>query len=102
MIWMIVCAVLASAGLLFIVWALLGWCVLPQRREAVTVYRLSASEPQLERQVRAFVWSRESGLSGGRLILAGGEELPETAALAKRLAAQYACVEYRPCAACRE
>ena len=29
MIWMIVCAVLASAGLLFIVWALLGWCVLP-------------------------------------------------------------------------
>ena len=61
-----------------------------------------ASEPQLERQVRAFVWSRESGLSGGRLILAGGEEPPETAALAERLAAQYACVEYRPCAACRE
>ena len=27
---------------------------------------------------------------------------PETAALAERLAAQYACVEYRPCAACRE
>ena len=94
MIWMIVCAVLASAGLLFIVWALLGWCVLPPRREAITIYRLSASEPQLERQ--------ESGLSGGRLILAGGEEPPETAALAERLAAQYACVEYRPCAGCRE
>ena len=70
--------------------------------EAVTIYRLSASEPQLERQVRAFVWSRESGLAGGRLILAGGEEAPETAALAERLAAQYACVEYRPCAGCRE
>ena len=41
MIWMIVCAVLASAGLLLIVWALLGWCVLPPRREAVTIYRLS-------------------------------------------------------------
>ena len=102
MIWMIVCAVLASAGLLFIVWALRGWCVLPPRREAITIYRLSASEPQLERQVRAFVWSRESGLSGGRLILAGGAEPPEPAALAERLAAQYACVEYRPCAACRE
>ena len=74
MIWMIVCAVLASAGLLLIVWALLGWCVLPPRREAVTIYRLSASEPQLERQVRAFVWSRESGLAGGRLILAGGRK----------------------------
>jgi hypothetical protein len=73
MIWMIVCAVLAAAGLILIVWALLGWCVLPPRREAVTIYRLSASEPQLERQVRAFVWSRESGLAGGRLILAGGE-----------------------------
>jgi len=59
MIWMIVCAVLASAGLLLIVWVLLGWCVLPPRREAVTIYRLSASEPQLERQVRAFVWSRK-------------------------------------------
>ena len=113
MIWMIVCAVLASAGLLLIVWALLGWCVLPPRREAVTIYRLSASEPQLERQVRAFVWSRESGLAGGRLILAGGEEPPETnrfiffipqssISAFKRLAAQYACVEYRPCAACRE
>ena len=67
MIWMIVCAVLAAAGL-----------------------------------VRAFVWSRESGLAGGRLILAGGAEAPETAALAERLAAQYACVEYRPCAGCRE
>ena len=85
MIWMIVCAVLAAAGLILIVWALLGWCVLPPRREAVTIYRLSASEPQLE-----------------RLILAGGEEAPETAALAERLAAQYACVEYRPCAGCRE
>lgn len=102
MIWMIVCAVLAAAGLILIVWALLGWCVLPPRREAVTIYRLSASEPQLERQVRAFVWSRESGLAGGRLILAGGAEAPETAALAERLAAQYACVEYRPCARCRE
>ena len=62
MIWMIVCAVLAAAGLILIVWALLG----------------------------------------GRLMLAGGEEAPETAALAERLAAQYACVEYRPCAGCRE
>lgn len=39
MIWMIVCAVLAAAGLILIVWALLGWCVLPPRREAVTIYR---------------------------------------------------------------
>ena len=41
-------------------------------------------------------------LAAAGLILAGGEEAPETAALAERLAAQYACVEYRPCAACRE
>lgn len=102
MIWMILCAVLASAGLLLILWALLGWCLLPPRREAVTVYRLSASEPQLERQVQAFVWSRGSGLASGRLILAGSGEPPEVAALAARLAAQYDCVEYRPCAACRE
>lgn len=40
MIWMIVCAVLAAAGLILIVWTLLGWCVLPPRREAVTIYRL--------------------------------------------------------------
>ena len=100
MIWMIVCAVLASAGLLLIVWALLGWCVLPPRREAVTIYRLSASEPQLERQVRAFVWSRESGLAAGRLVLAGGEETPETEALARQLAQAYACVEYVSCSEC--
>ena len=40
MFWVIVCTVLAAAGLLAAGWALFGWCVLPQRREAVTVYRL--------------------------------------------------------------
>lgn len=89
MIRMIVCAVLAAAGLILIVWALLGWCVLPPRREAVTIYRLSASEPQLERQVRAFVWSRESGLAGRAAGFWRAErKRPETAALAERLAAQ--------------
>ena len=76
MFWVIVCTVLAAAGLFAAGWALFGWCVLPQRREAVTVYRLQACEPQLERQVRAFVWARESGLAAGRLVLAGGEETP--------------------------
>ena len=86
MFWVIVCTVLAAAGLFAAGWALFGWCVLPQRREAVTVYRLQACEPQLERQVRAFVWARESGLAAGRLVLAGGEETPETEALARQLA----------------
>ena len=102
MIWMIVCAALAAAGIFLVLWALLGWCVLPPRADAVTVYRLSAHEPQLEKQVQAFVWSRGSGLAGGRLLLAGGEEPPEVTALAVRLAAQYDCVEYRRCAAYQE
>ena len=53
MFWVIVCTVLAAAGLFAAGWALFGWCVLPQRREAVTVYRLQACEPQLERQARS-------------------------------------------------
>lgn len=100
MFWVIVCTVLAAAGLLAAGWALFGWCVLPQRCEAVTVYRLQACEPQLERQVRAFVWARESGLAAGRLVLAGGEETPETEALARQLAQAYACVEYVSCSEC--
>ena len=100
MFWVIVCTVLAAAGLLAAGWALFGWCVLPQRREAVTVYRLRPVEPQLERQVRAFVWARESGLAAGRLVLAGGEETPETEALARQLAQAYACVEYVSCSEC--
>ena len=59
-------------------------------------------EPQLERQVRAFVWARESGLAAGRLVLAGGEETPETEALARQLAQAYACVEYVSCSECYE
>ena len=98
MFWVIVCTVLAAAGLFAAGWALFGWCVLPQRREAVTVYRLRPVEPQLERQVRAFVWARESGLAAGRLVLAGGEETPETEALARQLAQAYACVEMCPAA----
>ena len=100
MFWVIVCTVLAEAGLFAAGWALFGWCVLPQRREAVTVYRLRLVEPQLKRQVRAFVWARESGLAAGRLVLAGGEETPETAALARQLAKAYACVEYVSCSEC--
>ena len=100
MFWVIVCTVLAAAGLFAAGWVFFGWCVLPQRREAVTVYRLRSVEPQLERQVRAFVWARESGLAAGRLVLAGGEETPETAALARQLAQAYACVEYVSCSEC--
>ena len=61
---------------------------------------LLSREPQLERQVRAFVWARESGLAAGRLVLAGGEETPETKALARQLAQAYACVEYVSCSEC--
>ena len=70
MFWVIVCTVLAAAGLFAAGWALFGWCVLPQRREAVTV------------------------------VLAGGEETPETEALARQLAKAYACVEYVSCSEC--
>ena len=100
MFWVIFCTVLAAAGLAAAVWAVFGWCLLPQRREAVTVYRLQPVEPQLERQVRAFIWARESGLASGRLVLAGGEETPQTAALARQLAKAHACVEYVPCSEC--
>lgn len=96
MIWMIAGAALAAAGLLLFVWAAFGWCVCPPRHDAETIYRLQADEPQLERQVQAFVWSRKSGLAGGRLVLLGGQESAGTAALAAKLAAQYGCVEYRP------
>lgn len=102
MFWIVICAILAAAGLLLFLWAAFGWCVMPPRREAVTIYRLSAHEPQLERQVQAFVWSHGSGLAAGRLLLAGGAEPPEISALAQRLADRYGCVEYRRCTDCQE
>ena len=94
MFWLVVCTFLAAAGLIFLCWALLGWCVLPQRQSAVTVYDLSGPEPQLEQQVQAFVWTKRSGLQAGELYLVGGEDAPQTQTLARRLAAQYACVRY--------
>ena len=69
MFWVIVCTVLAAAGLFAAGWALFGW-------------------------------ARESGLAAGRLVLAGGEETPETEALARQLAQAYACVEYVSCSEC--
>mgnify|MGYP001207935710 CR=1 FL=1 len=104
MIWMIVCAVLAAAGLILIVWALLGWCVLPPRREAVTIYTVTAS-PHACSMGGSQIWLKE----GERLTV---DEMLKAVcvvsandcavALAEHLAAQYACVEYRPCAGCRE
>ena len=38
--------------------------------------------------------------AAGRLVLAGGEETPETEALARQLAKAYACVEYVSCSEC--
>lgn len=94
MVWKLLCATLAAAGAVFALWALLGWCVLPVRHTAITIYRLSGDEPRLEQQVRAFVWSRGSGFTGGRLLLLGGAEAPRAKQLARRLAAHYGCVEY--------
>ena len=94
MFWMMVCAVLATGGMALFFWAVFGWLLLPPRKDAVTVYILSGEEPRLEQQVRAFVWSQQSGLQAGRLILVGGCEPEPVTALAKALARRYACVEY--------
>lgn len=102
MLWKALCAILAAAGAVFALWALFGWCVLPVRQAAITVYRLRGDEPQLERQVRAFVWARGSGFSGGRLLLLGDAASAQANQLARRLAAHYACVEYIDCTKMQE
>lgn len=102
MIWMILCAFFAAAGLGLALWALFGGCVLPIRAEAVTVYRLAAHEPELERQVQAFVWAHGSGFAAGRLLLVSEDAAAHSAALARHLAAQYACVDWCVCADCQE
>ena len=45
-------------------------------------------------------WIADHLRSAGRLVLAGGEETPETEALARQLAQAYACVEYVSCSEC--
>ena len=88
----IICAAIAWL-LLMLLWCLAGRLLLPVRPDARTVYRLTAEEPALERQVRAANWLRSAGLFDGTLVLVTGDAPEAVRALAEALARRYPFVE---------
>lgn len=76
--------IFAAGGLLAALWAFFGWLVLPMRAEAMLVFSLRGDEPHLERQIRAFLFLKESGLADGVLCLLDCGASPQTLAVANR------------------
>ena len=78
----IVCA-LAAAGVLLIVWCVVGHLLLPVEKSLVSVYVLRGGDQKLEKTLRAFEWLCESNLMAGTLLVvdcASDSELHELAA----------------------
>ena len=78
----VVCA-LAAAGVLLIVWCVVGHMLLPVARSLVSVYVLRGGDQELEKTLRAFEWLCESNLMAGTLLVvdcACEHELHELAA----------------------
>lgn len=86
---MTVCA-LAAAGVVLLLWCLLGALLLPAAGPGLAaVYRCGGDAPALERTVRAFVWLRESGLTEMELTVVDCGMSPQALARARALAARH-------------
>lgn len=81
----VILCVLASCGVAMILWCMTGWALLPQRGRQVTILYASGDAMALEQRVRAQRWLRQSGLTGGRIILADCGLTAEAAERARRL-----------------
>ena len=82
----VILCVLASCGVAMILWCMTGWALLPQRGRQVTILYASGDAMALEQRVRAQRWLRQSGLTGGRIILADCGLTAEARGLADYLA----------------
>ncbi len=70
MVWQILLCALAAAGLLLLVWAVVGTLLLPfSLGHSCMVIFVNGNERRLEQQVRAFAWLTNCGLLRSRLLL---------------------------------
>lgn len=61
---------LAAAGVLLLLWCLLGLVLLPVfGRSMVTLYYVKGNGEGVEQRVKAYGWLREGRIAGGRLIV---------------------------------
>lgn len=85
---------LGAGGLLFILWAAFGYLVLPISKCCVTVFPVSSETKELERQVRAFAFLRNSCFIRGRLILLDCGIPADAMELVQRLCREFPFVSY--------
>ena len=85
---------LAAAGLLFFAWSLFAWLLLPLPDDTVTILCLTEQTEDLERQIRSFVFLKNSSILRGRLLVADLQQNEQVSALARRLCAEHDCLSY--------
>ena len=88
----IVCA-LAAAGVLLIVWCVVGRMLLPVDKRLVSVYVLRSGDISLEQTVRAFEWLCESNFMAGTLLVVDcTDDMPQHE-LAAEICGSASCVQ---------
>lgn len=92
----ILCA-LAAAGLLLVVWCVVGRLLLPVSRSLVSVYVLRGDGQELEQTVRAFEWLCESGLMAGTLVVVDCAQDEALTQLADDVCAHSRCARLCSC-----
>ena len=88
----VVCA-LAAAGVLLIVWCVVGHMLLPVARSLVSVYVLRSGDISLEQTVRAFEWLCESNLMAGTLLVVDCADDVSQHELAAEICDNASCVQ---------
>ncbi len=90
---------LAAAGILLLLWCLLGLVLLPVfGRSMETLYYVKGGGEGMEQRVRAYSWLREGRITGGRLIVVDCGLNEQGMGRIHLLRERYPWVEYCPAA----
>lgn len=85
---------IGAAGLLFFLWTVFGYLLLPLPRNCVAVFPVSSETRDLERQVRAFAFLKNSCILRGSLVLLDCGMPAELLPLVQQLCKEYSFVSY--------
>lgn len=90
-----VAAILATAGLLLVLWLWMGRLLLPLTGERVSVvYRGQEDAKDLEQTVYSFLWLHDTGLIRTELTIEDHGMFPTACRRAEALARQHACIHW--------
>lgn len=95
----LICALLAAASVLLLLWQLRGMLLLPVRlgrdQDLALILRTADSEAGLESTVRSLLWLVENGTLPASIVIEDAGLSKEARMAAQLLEKQHACIHYQ-------